>query len=42
MTCPDCNGARSVPDDFGEYEDGCAPCPDCVIDAAETFVVWEE
>jgi hypothetical protein len=39
--CEDCNGARSVPD-LGEYEDGYAPCPSCVIDAGETFVVWEE
>lgn len=30
--CEDCNGSRAVPDDFGQYEDGYAPCPSCVID----------
>jgi hypothetical protein len=39
--CSNCNGARSVPD-LGEYEDGYAPCPSCVIDAVETFVVFKE
>lgn len=39
--CWDCNGARAVPDDFWEHEDGYQPCPTCVIDAGETWVVWE-
>jgi hypothetical protein len=39
--CLDCNGARAVPDDLGEYEDGYAPCPACIIDAGPTFVVYE-
>lgn len=39
-TCQDCSGSRAVPDDLGEYEDGYAPCPACVIDASETFVIW--
>jgi hypothetical protein len=39
--CTDCSGSRAVPDDFGLYEDGYAPCPSCVIDAGETFVVFE-
>lgn len=37
-TCDDCFGARAVPDDFtGDYR----ACPSCVIDAGETWVVWE-
>ena len=39
--CSDCGDARAVPDDLGVYEDGYAPCPSCVIDAGETFVVWD-
>jgi len=35
--CDDCNGARSVPDFFGEP----GPCPSCVIDGGDTFVVFE-
>jgi hypothetical protein len=38
--CLDCSGSRAVPDDLGEYEDGYQPCPSCVIDAGDTFVVW--
>lgn len=40
LTCEDCFGARSVPD-MGECDDGYGPCPSCVIDAGDTFVVWE-
>jgi hypothetical protein len=36
--CDDCNGVRSVPGTFGDPE----ACPSCVIDAGETFVVFEE
>ncbi len=39
MTCHDCAGARSVPDDFAG---GYAPCPCCVIAARESFVCFEE
>jgi hypothetical protein len=39
--CLDCSGALAVPDDLGKHEDGYRPCPNCVIDAGETFVVWE-
>lgn len=39
--CWDCGGSRAVPDDFGNYQDGYGPCPVCVIDAGDTFVVWE-
>lgn len=35
----DCNDARAVPDDYAE--DGCGPCPSCVVDAGSTFVVWD-
>jgi hypothetical protein len=35
--CLDCSGTRSVPDLFGDL----GPCPSCVIDAGETFVVLE-
>jgi hypothetical protein len=38
--CPECNNSRAIPD-LGESEDGYGPCPVCVIDAGETFVVWE-
>lgn len=38
--CADCSGSRAVPDDFGQYEDGYAPCPSCVVDAGSTFVIW--
>ncbi len=39
MTCQDCAGARSVPDDV---TGGPAPCPCCVLDAGVTFVCFEE
>ena len=29
----------AVPDDLAE--DGYGPCPTCVIDAGETWVVWD-
>jgi len=38
MTCHDCAGARTVPDDV---TGGYAPCPCFVIDAGMTFIVWE-
>jgi hypothetical protein len=37
MNCDDCSGSRAVPGPLGDYE----ACPSCVIDAEETFVVWE-
>jgi hypothetical protein len=37
MTCEECSGSRAIPDIFGDY----GPCPSCVIDAGETFVVLE-
>lgn len=37
VTCDDCNGSRSVPDIFGDLE----ACPTCVVDAGETWVVYE-
>lgn len=37
-TCEDCNGTRSVPDVVGDP----GPCPSCVIDAGDTFVVFED
>ena len=40
VTCQDCHGSRAVPD-FGQYEDGYGPCPACVIDAGDTFVLWD-
>lgn len=40
LNCWDCSGSRAVPDDFSE--DGYGPCPTCVIDAGETFVVLED
>jgi hypothetical protein len=30
-----------VPDDFGDFEGGYAPCPCCVVDAGSTFVAWD-
>ncbi len=39
MSCPDCHGARAVPDDLSG---GYGPGPSCVIDAGVTFVVLEE
>lgn len=36
-TCPDCSGTRAVPGFLTDYD----PCPSCVIDAGETFVVLE-
>lgn len=33
----DCNGSRSVPDVFGDP----GPCPSGVVDAGDTFVVFE-
>jgi hypothetical protein len=38
MVCDDCSGARAVPDPFGDY----VACPVCVVDAGETFVIWED
>lgn len=38
--CSQCSGSRAVPDG-GDSEDGYRACPFCVIDAGETFVVWE-
>jgi len=35
--CSDCSGTRAVPGLFGDY----VACPSCVIDAGETFVVFE-
>ncbi len=35
--CPECNDSRAVPSMTGEYE----ACPACVIDAGETFVVFD-
>lgn len=35
--CDDCFGSRAVPDVFGDYQ----ACPSCVIDAGNTFVVYE-
>jgi hypothetical protein len=35
--CLDCFGARAVPDITGDY----VACPSCVIDAGETWVVFE-
>lgn len=42
VACQDCHGTRAVPDDFGRYEDGYGPCPSCVINASETFVIYED
>lgn len=36
-TCDDCYGARAVPSLLGDYE----TCPSCVIDAGDTFVIFE-
>ena len=38
MSCLDCAGTRAVPDD---PSGGYAPCPACVIDAGDSFVVLE-
>lgn len=35
--CEDCFGARALPDMFGDY----GACPSCVIDAGNSFVVYE-
>ncbi len=38
MTCPDCSGARAVPDDV---QGGYRACPACVIAATATFVCFD-
>ncbi len=38
--CWDCSGSRAVPDDLAE--DGYGPCPSCVIDTGQTFVVLDD
>lgn len=37
-TCHDCSGSRAVPDVFGDL----TACPSCVIEAGDTWVVYEE
>lgn len=36
--CEDCNGTRATPTIFGDL----GPCPSCVIDTGETWVVFED
>lgn len=42
--CPDCFGARAVPASAPTEAEAepYDPCPSCVLDAGETFVVWED
>ncbi len=38
MSCPDCSGARAVPDDV---QGGYRACPECVIEATATWVCFD-
>jgi len=38
VSCPDCFGARAVPDDV---PGGSRACPGCVIEATATFVCFD-
>jgi len=38
VSCPDCFGARAVPDDV---QGGSRACPGCVIEATATFVCFD-